>query len=153
MTLRSLTGLALSAVAATAAVSRLQITILGARHAFHDQIRAKIENTTNNSVTFCVEYGQTSVNGNQVEATPSPFLVEQKNGSKWNPLLIGPDVGSSRHAVVLDAGKSNEFPFRLNDAGTMRLVMNYWQGSMPNLDCGAPAKHAKQVVSQPFAIE
>ena len=65
------------------------------------------------SVTYCVEYGQTSMNDGEVEATPSPFLVQRKDGSRWNTPLIGPDIGSiRRHAVVLDAGESHEFPFR-----------------------------------------
>jgi hypothetical protein len=153
MTRRNLTGLALVAVAATAADSRLQVTIPSTKYAVHEQIRAKIENTSNNPVTYCVEFGQRSMNGGEVEATPSPFLVQQKNGSRWNTLLIGPDVGSSRHAAVLGAGESHEFPFRLNDTGTVRLVLYYWRGSMPDLDCGAPPKHAKQIMSQPFAIE
>jgi hypothetical protein len=88
----------------------------------------------------------------EAEASPSPFLVQRKNGSNWNTLFIGPDVGSSRHAVVLDAGKSHEFPFRLNDSGTLRLVLYYWQGSTPDLDCGGTTKRAKQIVSKPFVV-
>jgi len=44
------------------------------------------------SVTYCVEYGQTSMNDGEVEATPSPFLVQRKDGSRWNTLLIGSDI-------------------------------------------------------------
>ena len=150
---RNLIVLALLAIAATAAGRRPQIRIPTGRYAVHEQIHAKIENDTKDSVTYCVEYGQTSMNDGEVEATPSPFLVQRKDGSQWNTLLIGPDVGSSRHAVVLDAGESHEFPFRLNDAGTMRLALWYWRGSMPDLDCGAPPKHAEKVLSRPFAVE
>jgi hypothetical protein len=53
-----------------------------ARYAAHEQIRAKIENDTKDSVTYCVEYGQTSMNDDEVEATPSPFLVQRKDGSR-----------------------------------------------------------------------
>ena len=150
---RNLTALALVAVATAAADGGLQVKIPSAKFAIHEQIRATVENVTNTPVTYCVEFGQRSMKGDEVETTPSPFLVQQKNGSKWNTLLIGPDVGSSRHAVVLDAGESHEFPFRLNDAGTMRLALWYWRGSMPGLDCGAPPKHAEKVLSRPFAVE
>jgi hypothetical protein len=150
---RNLIGLALLAAATTAADRRPQIRIPAARYAVHEQIRAKVENSNNTPVTYCVEFGQRSMNGDEVETTPFPFLVQQRNGSKWNTLLIGPDVGSSRHAVVLDSNGSHEFAFRLNDAGTIRLVLYYWLGSRPDLDCGAPPKHAKQVSSQPFTVE
>ena len=150
---RNVLGLALLAVATDAASSRLHVRIPAVRYAVHEQILAKIENSTAWPVTYCVEYGQTSINKGEVEATPSPFLVQRKDGSKWNTLLIGPDVGSGRHAVVLDAGDSHEFPFRLNDAGVMRLALRYWRGSMPGLDCGAPPKHAEKVLSPHFAVE
>lgn len=79
--------------------------------------------------------------------------MQRKDGSRWNTLLIGPDIGSIRHAVVLDAGESYEFPFRLNDGrGTMRLALYYWKGSASNLDCGAVLKGANHIVSQSFEV-
>ena len=150
---RNLIVLALLAVAATAAGRRPQIRIPATRYAAHEQIRAKIENDIKDSVTYCVAYGQTSMNDGEVEATPSPFLVQRKDGSRWNTFLIGPDIGSIRHAVVLDAGESHEFPFRLNERGTMRLPLYYWKGSASNLDCGAVLKGANQIVSQSFEVQ
>lgn len=125
---RNLIVLALLAIAATAAGRRPQIRIPAAGYAADEQIRAKIENDTKDSVTYCVEYGQTPMHDG------------------------GPDIGSIRHAVVLDAGESHEFPFRLNDRGTMGLGLYYWKGSASNLDCGAVLKRAKQIVSQSFEV-
>ena len=79
---RNLTVLALLAIAATAAGRRPQIRIPAAGFAAQEQIRATIENDTKDSVTYCVEYGQTSMNDDEVEATPSPFLVQRKDGSR-----------------------------------------------------------------------
>jgi hypothetical protein len=116
----------------------------------HDEIHAKVENIGNSAVTFCVEFGQTSVNGSDVESTPSPFWVQRRDNGKWGTLMIGPDVGSAKAAVVLEAGKSREFPLRLNDTGRMRLRLNYWRGSIPNLDCHAPPKNLKLATSAVF---
>lgn len=99
------------AVSATATGRHLEIALPASQFKVHEQIRAKIRNLSRNSVTYCMEYGQTSMNNGEVESTPSPFLVQRKDGSKWNTLLIGPDVGSIRTTVVLDAGESHEFPF------------------------------------------
>jgi hypothetical protein len=41
-----------------------------------------------------------------------PFGVERNSNGKWGALLIGPDVGSFRGAIVTEAGESREFPFR-----------------------------------------
>ena len=67
--------------------------------------------------------------------------------------MIGPDVGSYRGAVVLEAGESREYPFRLHESGRMRLRLNYWRGSVANLDCHAPPKGLKLVTSKAFTIE
>ena len=118
----------------------------------HDEIHAKVENTGDTSVTFCVELGQTSVNGSDVESTPSPFWVQRSDKGKWGTLMIGPDVGSVRAAVVLEAGNSREFPLRLNDTGRMRFRLNYWRGSIPNLDCKAPPKGLKLATSAVLTV-
>ncbi len=77
---RSLIALALLAVAATAAGRRPQIRIPATRYAAHEQIRAKIENDTKDSVTYCVEYGQTSMHDGEVEALLHPFWCSGKTG-------------------------------------------------------------------------
>ena len=85
-------------------------------------------NSSNVPVTYCVEFGQHSPKGDTTETTPIPFYVRKRNGNHWNPLLIGPDIGSSLSVVVLDPGKAHEFPFRLVDTGSIRLVLEYWLG-------------------------
>lgn len=66
--------------------------------------------------------------------------------------MTSPDIGRARAAVVLEAGESKEFPFRLNDSGRMRIRLNYWRSSLPNLNCHAPPKDSKLVTSDVFTI-
>jgi hypothetical protein len=93
-----------SMMAATSAIAQVKITLPSQQYKVHEQIRAKVENTGNSAVTFCVELGQTSMKDGEVESTPSPFLVQSNDGSKWNTLLIGSDIGSARAAMVVNAG-------------------------------------------------
>jgi len=124
--------LALSSLTATAQV---RIHIPQQHHKKYEMIHASVENAGSKPITFCIEVGQTSPKrGGEIEATPSPFWVQQNNNGKWSTLLIGPDVGSYQYPEVLDSGKSVEFPFRLSASGQMRLRLNYWNGSLPNLD-------------------
>jgi hypothetical protein len=114
------------------------------------QIHASVENIGKRAVTFCVEFGQTSPRGNAIESTPSPFWIQSNRNDKWDTLTTGPDVGSRRLAVVLEVGESRDFPFRLKDGGMLRLRLNYWHGSIPNMDCDAPPKDAKLATSKSF---
>ena len=137
----------------TTAIAQVKITVPSQHYRVHQQIQAKVENTSTRPVTFCVEFGQTSMKEGEVESTPSPFWVQRNSDGKWDILLIEPDVGSVRGAVVLEGGKSKDFPLRLNDSGKMRIRLNYWRGSIPNLDCHAAPKDMKLVTSAAFAIE
>jgi hypothetical protein len=150
---RLILALAFSLIVATGAIAQVKITFPAQRYKLHEQIRAKVENMGNNPVTFCVEFGQTSMKDGEVESTPSPFLVQRNDNGRWGTLLIGPDVGSARAAVVLEAGESKEFPFRLNGSGKMRLRLNYWHGSFPILDCRAQPKGSKLLTSAVFTID
>jgi len=99
----------------------------------HDRIDVQITNSGKNAVSYCVEFGQISFKtgtgtAEDMEHTPIPFYVQKENGGKWGTLLIGPDIGSSRHAVMLKAGESQHYPFRISDRGRMRLVLDYWRG-------------------------
>jgi hypothetical protein len=152
MTRLILAILGFSLMQATAAIAQVKITVPTQRYNAHDEIRAKVENTGNIAVTFCVEFGQTSMKGGDVESTPSPFWVQGNSDGKWGTLMIGPDVGSIRTAEVLEAGESREFPFRLNDSGRMRLRLNYWRGSITNFNCKAPPTGPKLVTSDVFTI-
>jgi hypothetical protein len=145
--------LGFSVILATTASAQVRIIVPAPQFKVHDEIHAKVENTGSNAVTFCVEFGQTSMKEGDIESTPSPFWVQRSDNNKWGTLLIGPDVGSARASVVLQPRESRVFPFRLNDTGKMRLRLNYWRGSIPKLDCHAPAKGAKLVTSRVFTIE
>jgi hypothetical protein len=148
-----LSALGLSLILATGAIAQVKITVPVQRYKVHEEIHTKVENTGDKAVTFCVEFGQTSMRGSEIEGTPSPFWVQRNDNGKWGTLLIGPDVGSARAAAVLEARESKEFPFRLNDSGRMRLRLSYWRGSIPNLDCHAPPKGLKLATSIVFTIE
>jgi hypothetical protein len=132
----------------------LRITIPTRQFKALERIPAEIENPSTEPITFCVEFGQTSPSPdeNGIEATPSPFAVQAHSEGEWHTLLIGPDVGSSRHPVVLEAGKTAQFPFRLRQTGQIRLVLWYWVGGMPDLDCGHPPKREKRLESEAFGV-
>ena len=115
-----------------------------------EQIPAKLENQTSQPITVCVQLGQSSPKGDTIESTPSPFFVERNDNGKWSVLLNGPDIGSNSQPVEVDSGKSLEFPFRLNDEGTMRLRLDYWIGSRPDARCNGPAKGTKHLSSETF---
>ena len=87
-----------------------------------------------------------------IESTPSPFFVERNDNGKWGVLLNGPDVGSNSKPVEVDSGKSMEFPFRLNGAGTMRLRLDYWSGSRPDMKCNGSSKDTKHSRSATFIL-
>jgi hypothetical protein len=100
----------------------------------------------------CVQFGQWSPKGDTIETTPSPFFVERDDNGKWGVLLNGPDVGSNSQPWEVDSGKSLEFPFALNGGGTMRLRLDYWIGSRPDVRCNSPAKDTKHSHSATFKL-
>ena len=153
MTRLALAALGLLVVLTTPAKSQVKITVPSQRYKVHDEIHATVENMGSNAVTFCVEFGQTSMKGGDVESTPSPFWVQRNDRGKWGSLMIGPDVGSVRGAVVLEAAQSKGFVFRLNHSGKMRLRLYYRHGSLPEWDCHTQPKGLKQATSDVFTIE
>jgi hypothetical protein len=115
------------------AVSQVRVSTSRAEFKSHDKINVQITNVGTSTASYCVEFGQQSFKTGgggveDMEATPIPFYVQRQNGRHWGTLLIGPDIGSSRHAVVLKPGESQQYPFRLSDRGRMRLVLDYWRG-------------------------
>jgi hypothetical protein len=125
------------------ALSQVRISTPGTDFKSYGRISAQITNTGKITVSYCVEFGQISLKAGtgtaeDIEHTPIPFHVQKQNGSKWGTLMIGPDIGSSRHAVVLKAGESQQYPFRLSDRGRMRLVLDYWHGESDRV-CEYPA--------------
>jgi hypothetical protein len=132
--------------------AQVRVVIPKRNYQAQEQIPAKLENQTSQPITVCVEFGQWSPKGDTIESTPSPFFVERNRDGKWSVLLNGPDVGSNSRPVEVDPGKSLEFPFRLNDEGTMRLRLDYWIGSRPDVRCNGPAKGTKHLRSTTFTL-
>ncbi len=135
-----------------AAVAQVELSVPTGPFKSEDQIQAKVTNKSRLPVSYCVEFGQGSPHAGTLESTPVPFHVERSNDGKWNVLINGPDEGSSRHPITQEAGASNEFPFRLNDTGQMRLVLYYWAGDRSDV-CDESAKGRKTTKSRPFMID
>lgn len=132
--------------------AQVRVVIPKQHYQLQEQIPAKIENRTSQPITVCVEFGQWSPKGDTIESTPSPFFVERNDNGKWGVLLNGPDIGSNSQPMEVDSGKSMEFPFRLNGEGTMRLRLDYWVGSKPDMKCNGPAKVTKHLRSAAFTV-
>jgi hypothetical protein len=135
------------------AIAQVKITVPEQRYKVHEEIHAAVENSGTNPITICVEFGQTSPTGNNIESTPIPFYVQRHDAGKWGTLFIGPDIGSIRRAVVVDGGKTLKFPFRLNSTGQIRLRLKYWSDSKLDLDCTRQTKGAKLATSTSFSVE
>jgi len=134
-----------------AAAAQVEVSLPTDSFKSEDKIDTRIINKGQVSVSYCVEIGQWSPHAGTTESTPIPFHVERKNNDKWGVLLIGPDIGSSRHAVELEPGSSQDFPFRLLDKGDMRLVLHYWVGKRDDV-CSETAKGRKTAKSKVFSI-
>jgi hypothetical protein len=137
------------------AVAQLRVSTPGREFKSHDKISAQITNVGTSTVSYCVEFGQHSFKTGSggvedMETTPIPFYVQREGGRHWGTLLIGPDVGSSRHAVVLKPSESQQYPFRLSDRGRMRLVLDYWRGENERV-CENP-KGKKTISSNVFVV-
>lgn len=145
--MRRVLALALVVCSSALAAKRVVVKVAVTPKDGTNSIIARVENQTAQPVTFCVEFGQRSVNGNIVEHTPIPFEVQAQSNDRWSILSIGSDVGSDRHPVVLEAGKSADFPFRLRHSGQFRLLLRYWNGAAPDLNCKQPPGGSRQVKS------
>jgi len=142
---------AITLLLSAVALAQVEVGVPAKRFQPEDKIEAKIVNKGTSPVSYCVEVGQWSPHAGTVEATPIPFHVEGRHGGKWSVLMIGPDIGSSRHPVTLDPGASCTFPFRLLGAGKRRLVLYYWVGERDDV-CDESAKGHKTARSQVFSI-
>jgi hypothetical protein len=138
--------------APTIAFAQVRVTLPASSFEAEDQIHAKIINEGTHAITICVEFGQTSPHNGGSESTPWPFAVQQYSRGRWSTLLIGPDVGSVRRSVEIDRGKSQEFVFRLNAVGKIRLLLYYWRDSRNGSSCTALEKGAKRVFSETFIV-
>src|SRR5271169_480222 len=133
----------------------LEIRVHGEQFKALEHILVEVENRGKTPIAICVELGQTSPSPgeNGIQAVPSPFVVQANSAGEWHTLMIGPDVGSSRHPVVLEPDKSMPFPLRLSERGEMRLVLSYWLGALPDLDCGHTPRAEKQLKSKTFSVQ
>ena len=134
------------------AFGQIEIRIPQQRYKQHDRIDVLIVNPSTKPVSFCVEYGHSSFrDANHTESTPTPVYVQRKDKRGWGTLLIGPDVGSMKHSASLGAGESQQYPFRLSDAGEMRIMVDYWIGESDRT-CQQPTGR-KTAKSRVFVIE
>ncbi len=113
------------------AICQVELMVPAPRFKVYDRIPAKVVNTGVRPISFAFRSGSGLLKDPGLKtsrASPIPFYVQQKLGSKWGTLLNGPDIGSYRSSEFLEQGQSLEFPFRLNTKGKMRLVLDYWLG-------------------------
>jgi hypothetical protein len=112
------------------AMAQVQITVPKSQFNRHEAIDVAIKNIGRKPVSFCVEFGHWSFKDDSapLETTPTPVFVQAHSERGWHTLLIGPDIGSSRQSVVLAPGETQQYPFRLNAVGKIRLVLDYWIG-------------------------
>jgi hypothetical protein len=133
--------------------AKVKITLPKHQFKRHEQIDVALTNTGQQSVSFCVEFGQWSYKSETepLVTTPTPVYVQQHTEKGWSVLLNGPDIGSSRHAVVLATGETQQYPFRLSDTGKMRIILNYWTGESD--DVCANASRRKTTRSVVFLVQ
>jgi hypothetical protein len=119
----------------------------------HEQIDVAIANRGSDPVSFCVEFGHWSSRDEAAptESTPTPVYVQAHSERGWGTLLIGPDIGSGRHSVVLAAGQTQHYPFRLSRAGQMRILLDYWTGENGR-SCENPP-HRRTTKSKVFSVK
>ena len=139
-------------VSACFVTAQVKIVLPKREYKTEEQIQARLENRGSHPITICVQFGQSWPKGTDLGFVPTPFVREQNRNGKWYVLLDGPDVGSIVQAVELEAGKSMDFPFRLNARGPTRLRLDYWPGSK-DVDCTARRHGAKRMRSATFIIE
>lgn len=151
LVLRTLILAGIGLLSTCKAIAQVEIDVPASLLSSEDVIHVKVTNKGRLPMSYCVEFGQRSPHAGTIETTPIPFYVEKLNGEKWSVLMIGPDTGNSRHGVGLEPGSSQDFPFRLRDQGTMRLVLHYWMGNREDV-CSETVKRWKTLKSRPFSI-
>ena len=101
-------------------------------------------------VSFCVDFVSFKDDSPTVESTPIPVSVQKHSKDGWHTLPFAPDVGNTGHSVVLEAGQTQHYPFRLSDKGEMRIVLAYWLGKSDRT-CEDPP-HRKTTRSKVFSV-
>jgi hypothetical protein len=118
-----------------------------------NDVATRVRNESGQAITFCVDAGQCSVSGNIVEHTPIPHIVESRRNSeeRWAAVDLGWNANEGRRVFVLEAGRSADFPFRIRPVGEIRLVLRYWTGAIPNLNCETPPVGWREIKSRTAA--
>ncbi len=140
----------------SALLAQVRVGTVGTQFRAHEQINVQVTNAGKKTASYCVEFTQISFKTGagtveDMEHTPIPFYVQKQNGRRWSTLLIGPDIGSSRRAVILKPGESQQYTFRLSDRGRMRLVLEYWDGETERA-CTHPQGKRKETRSNVFVV-
>ena len=137
---------------ASAAAAQVRINISIPKMEGIPKIDATIQNQSNQPITVCLDLGYRSTSGNVVETTPHPFDVQKQSQDSWSTLLNGTDIGGFHRPDLIQKGDSVDFPFQPKTPGHLRLVLHYWAGSVPSIDCEKAPKGARKVKSKAFDI-
>jgi hypothetical protein len=132
-------GLVLLLMAPIVALAQVQLAVPGADFKASEPVPVTVKNAGKEQISYCVALGQ------------APLSAQKRSGSKWSSLPAGPDADSIKTLKVLGPGESQEFPFKVSDAGEIRLVLDYWIGST-GVNCKHPPKGKKQAQSGVFTI-
>jgi hypothetical protein len=138
---------------AFAAAGQVRVTVSPSEVEFNHKVNAAIHNGGSQPITVCLDIGYSWTDGDIMEATPHPFVIQKESQHGWSILLLGTDVGPSHVTEIIQSGESVKFPFGLRDYGRMRLLLYYWVGSTPNANCDERAKHSRKVKSAPFLMK
>jgi hypothetical protein len=143
-----LASVGLSFILTATGVSQVRIELPARQARTREELHATVNNPGRTPVTICLSLAVVGA-----KSSPSPFWLQVNQSSKWITQRTAPDIGPIFGApFVLEAGKSQEFPVHVNLAGTLRLQLEYWRGSLPNLDCTTGSKPSKIVTSMPFSV-
>ena len=143
-------ALSILALAVHAVEAQVLVTVEPKAYKANEPIQAAVENRVRLPVTVCLEVGQTSKINDAITSTPHPFFMQRNSNGKWSTLLNGPDVGSYRGSIALQPGEKRNFKFALNDAGKIRVGLEYWRGQEDSA-CKS-GKRPKKAFSAPFQV-
>lgn len=145
--------LAFATASAGAAQAQVRVTLPWSDFRPLERVRARVHNDSLLPITYCVDFGQRSPAGAFVETTPTPFVFEQTNYKRdWQPVMVVPAGAKAPTPVVLEAGKSADFLFRVGEGGWYRLLLYYWRGAKPNLRCEKEPRERKSIRSEAFLV-
>jgi len=132
-------GIILLLIAPAWALAQVELVVPGVDFKASEPIPVTVKNAGKQQISYCVALGQT------------PLVAQKKAGSKWSDLPSAADADAIKTLKVLASGESQEFPFKLADAGEVRLVLDYWIGPT-QVNCKHPPKGWKQAQSGVLAV-